>query len=62
MTNNNRLTFYSDSGRHLGWTSILCSRNYLEVSNWIRSGNSIKFDGRMFDSMDELKSALNAKG
>ena len=49
-----RIGFYTDRYEYKGWTNWDYTTKYLEVKNWIRSGNSIKHAGYHIRTLEEF--------
>lgn len=61
MLKSYRFSFYTDLGSYMGWTPWAHNHIDTEVRHWIRSGNTIKFNGTMFADIDELAASIQTE-
>ena len=63
-----RITLYTPDDTYMGWVKADWKSSALELGSWMRyspavcSANYVKYCGQIYDSLIELKSAINAKG
>ena len=50
-----RIGYYTDTFKYMGWAKWDYTNKYLEVKNWIRSGNSIKVNGFFIRDLKEYE-------